>query len=402
MEALRKLERVQSTLAFMDSHGLSSGIDLHSDRFLADLLLFFVQPCGMLSVEKKYSLALDFLNKVTPEVIEELSFFEFDEMDQGEVDVYSGIPSKAMKNDEIELKGPEFLDMPLICLDSMQRANSTLEDFCRSYFMFHGMDANQPKSIFKFLPILSFTESYIYQLDTWNEKNLSKGSKNTASAESTSDNVNMAEKIMEISLPKIFGSDAFNPLISLLQDRGLITDRIIDELKSGILYWALETKLCQALTKKEKILIEDVLKAIHLKSFDYRVLNLLLYQLRGQEVNELHMEFLSVSEFLVEVSDDLYDYEEDVANNTFNILRMFVAFYGATLAPKMLIKCITDAEKSYEALSKKIDPGLVLNYFKRCEEATKEGGLNNSMNANGKWIIPPLILDEDAFRAQNN
>ncbi|XP_078151745.1 ATP synthase subunit B isoform X4 [Carex rostrata] len=376
MEALRKLERVQSTLAFMDSHGLSSGIDLHSDRFLADLLLFFVQPCGMLSVEKKYSLALDFLNKVTPEVIEELSFFEFDEMDQGEVDVYSGIPSKAMKNDEIELKGPEFLDMPLICLDSMQRANSTLEDFCRSYFMFHGMDANQPKSIFKFLPILSFTESYIYQLDTWNEKNLSKGSKNTASAESTSDNVNMAEKIMEISLPKIFGSDAFNPLISLLQDRGLITDRIIDELKSGILYWALETKLCQALTKKEKILIEDVLKAIHLKSFDYRVLNLLLYQLRGQE--------------------------EDVANNTFNILRMFVAFYGATLAPKMLIKCITDAEKSYEALSKKIDPGLVLNYFKRCEEATKEGGLNNSMNANGKWIIPPLILDEDAFRAQNN
>lgn len=120
---------------------------------------------------------------------------------------------------------------------------------CRSYFMFHGMDANQPKSIFKFLPILSFTESYIYQviilcdlltikyhfanvsnsivltkasltqellllflfcfvnklcfqmsdvqLDTWNEKNLSKGSKNTTSAESTSDNVSANSQYLQ-------------------------------------------------------------------------------------------------------------------------------------------------------------------------------------------------------------
>lgn len=84
------------------------------------------------------------------------------------------------------------------------------------------------------------------------------------------------------------------------------------------------------------------MRAIHLKSFDYRVLNLLLYKLRGEEVstkqtpllvsqwiwilylmihiclflsffgtlvekvNELHMDFLSISEFLVEVADDLY------------------------------------------------------------------------------------------------
>jgi hypothetical protein len=51
------------------------------------------------------------------------------------------------------------------------------------------------------------------------------------------------------------------------------------------------------------------MREIHLKSFDYRVLNLLLYKLRGEEVNELHMDFLSISEFLVEVADDLFDYE---------------------------------------------------------------------------------------------
>lgn len=33
-----------------------------------------------------------------------------------------------------------------------------------------------------------------------------------------------------------------------------------------------------------QISVEDVMKAIHLKSFDYRVLNLLLYQLRREEV----------------------------------------------------------------------------------------------------------------------
>jgi hypothetical protein len=35
---------------------------------------------------------------------------------------------------------------------------------CRSYFIFHGLDINKPQSVFKFLPFLSFTESYIYQV----------------------------------------------------------------------------------------------------------------------------------------------------------------------------------------------------------------------------------------------
>jgi hypothetical protein len=115
------------------------------------------------------------------------------------------------------------------------------------------------------------------------------------------------------------------------------------------------------------------MEAIHLKSFDYRVLNLLMYRLTGQQVNEVHMEFLSISEFLVEISDDLYDYEDDVMNNTFNILRMFAAIYGPSEAPKMLAKCIGEAEEKYERFSKKLDPTLSGSYWRRCEEATKEG-----------------------------
>lgn len=150
-----------------------------------------------------------------------------------------------------------------------------------------------------------------------------------------------------------------------------------------------------------QILVEDVMRAIHLKSFDYRVLNLLLYKLRGEKVNELHMQFLSVSEFLVELSDDLFDYEDDVMENNFNVLRMFARIYGASAAPTMLAKCITEAEEKYEHLLRALGPQLAENYQKRCEEATKEGGKITGPSL-GMWTIPPIIQDEDSYRSKQS
>jgi hypothetical protein len=40
--------------------------------------------------------------------------------------------------------------------------------------MFHRLDINEPQSIFRYLPVLSFTESYIYQMDALNEKIVSE------------------------------------------------------------------------------------------------------------------------------------------------------------------------------------------------------------------------------------
>jgi hypothetical protein len=54
-------------------------------------------------------------------------------------------------------------------------------------------------------------------------------------------------------------------------------------------------------------------------------------------VDEVHFKFLSISELLVEISDDLFDYEEDVVNNSFNILRMFLYIYGSQEGPIMLV-----------------------------------------------------------------
>lgn len=43
-----------------------------------------------------------------------------------------------------------------------------------------------------------------------------------------------------------------------------------------------------------------------------QVLNLLLYALRGQQPDAVLLEFLRVDEHLVDIGDDLVDYEDDV------------------------------------------------------------------------------------------
>ncbi|XP_020575518.1 uncharacterized protein LOC110021383 isoform X3 [Phalaenopsis equestris] len=377
MEELRTLQRVQSMLFAIEAAGLSTN-DRDSDRFIANFVLFMGQQRGALDMQKRRDLIYGHLNKVSASTLDVL------------LQTNAGSHSECLSQHDFEgvsyvqIIQTEFEDEAVIKIGAMQRANSTIEDFCCSYFMFHGMDATISQSIFMFLPVLYFAESYIYQLDTLNENELLR------SADDTSEN----------SCHKWSSRNPFEPLVHLLQQQGLMTERIQNELNLGVEYWKLERKLCDGLTKKNTTIgIEDVMRAIHLKSFDYRVLNLLLYQLRGQPVNELHMEFLSVSEFLVEVSDDLYDYEEDVIDNTFNILRMFVGIYGPSKAPVMLAKCITEAEENYDRLSRALDPELCLNYWRRCEEATRQG-CSNLKHGVGKWTIPSIIVDEESFRLQ--
>ncbi|KAI9117053.1 hypothetical protein K1719_012052 [Acacia pycnantha] len=410
MDELMKLQQVQSMLDFMGSRGLAkcpTNSDPQSNRFLANLMLLLIQPCGKLDMDEKCSLVCEFMPRLSATLLEEASHWRSQGGMMKEESSSKGhdpcTPLGCQQNlvgnslqhccdqmtcDNLLRNSDENLAM--VGLDSMQDANSTLEDFCRSYFMFHGLDVSKPNSIFKYLPILSFTESYIYQLDRMNEKLL----QTPANGESVSGGKYEKDAPLLISC---ISKNPFRPLVTLLEHKGLLTRRITEELRQGEEYWGLERKLCHALINKEEILVEDVMKAIHLKSFDYRVMNLLLYKLRGGKVEELHMEFLSVSEFLVEVSDDLYDYEDDVLENNFNVLRMFVRIYGASNAPAMLAKSISEAEDKYDSLLKSLDPQLSLSYQKRCEEATKEGGMISG-HAHGTWNIPKVIIDEELYR----
>ncbi|KAG9451466.1 hypothetical protein H6P81_011431 [Aristolochia fimbriata] len=398
MEALHKLEEVQKMLSFLESRGLSSN-HADSDRFLASFLLFMAQPCGV-SIEMKFHLIAENLSKISAAVVKESHLLVPEDYPQ--VSANPPLPFTVEHGNKCCSLRSSVDDVAMVGLESMQRANSTLEDFCRSYFMFHGMDASNPQSVFRFLPVLSFTESYIYQLDRFNEGLLHLPLEHSSTdriPHSLNDTCKMLKGSRELAKKSVelFRTDPFRPLTLLLEQLGLLTDRIKAELRDGTEYWALERKLCHALNNKTEISVEDVVRAIHLKSFDYRVLNLLLYQLRDQQVNDLHMEFLSVSEFLVEISDDLFDYEDDVVENNFNILRMFARLYGASMAPTVLAKFIAEAEAKYESLSKRLDPNLSSNYWRRCEEATREGG-KSSGHALGTWNIPPVIADEDSYR----
>ncbi|XP_042478202.1 uncharacterized protein LOC122059476 [Macadamia integrifolia] len=400
MEALRRLEEVQRMMTFMRARDLSSDHPHpDSDRFLADLMLLLVKPCGMLNMGKKLHLLSELLSRVSVVILEEALVLTGEGFQQDDVEHHTQFCTE--NKTDLGSWAIDVEDKAVVGLDAMRRANSSLEDFCRSYFMFHDLDVSKPQSIFIYLPVLSFTESYIYQLDRYNEEILHPSTKGDITLERGPDHFSNVYKDKKQRLRKksleAFKTDPLRPLILLLEQQGLLTERIREELRCGQEYWALERNLCNALLRKKDVLIEDVMRAIDLKSFDFRVLNLLLYQLRGEQVNELHMEFLSISEFLVEISDDLFDYEDDVIENNFNILRMFVWIYGASVAPSMLAKCITEAEEKYERLSKTLDPNLSLKYWRRCEEATKEGG-NISGHSLGTWTIPPVIVDEELYR----
>ncbi|XP_048501891.1 uncharacterized protein LOC104895648 isoform X3 [Beta vulgaris subsp. vulgaris] len=373
MEGLKKLEEIQRMLLFMESEGFISGsfsfTSSHSDshRFLAQFLLFLMEPSGKLSIHNKCTLISQHLPKISPRFLEKALVVLPGEQTGILDDSLSVDLNREDANGGCHGLGTNYAsaDVALIGLDAMQRANSTLEDFCRSYFMFHGMDVKSPASIFKYLPMLSFTESFIYQLDTLNEKMVNVTMNKVIIRDGRSNEfIQEAYTTLACSFNKDFESDPFRPLTLLLQYHGLLTERIREELKYGEEYWDLERRLCGA----------------------------------SEQVDDLHMEFLTVSEFLVEISDDLFDYEEDVLENNFNVLRMFIRIYGPSAAPTMLAKYITEAEEKYEKLSQALDPQICLSYQKRCEEATREGGKISGYSL-GSWSIPPLIVDEELYRS---
>ena len=51
------------------------------------------------------------------------------------------------------------------------------------------------------------------------------------------------------------------------------------------------------------------------------MLHLLLFRLLGKPDDEQLLSFLRADEQLVDIGDDLTDYEDDVVNNSFNIYR---------------------------------------------------------------------------------
>ncbi|XP_074562154.1 uncharacterized protein LOC141818588, partial [Curcuma longa] len=125
MEALRKLERVQSLLSLMEGRGISSG-HADADRFLADFIFFLVKPCGIVTMDAKLKIISEFLPKISPKILDEVFLFANEE-DCQQIDTELPLQSSLQKS--LDTQESKFEETPMIGLDAMKRANSTLEDF---------------------------------------------------------------------------------------------------------------------------------------------------------------------------------------------------------------------------------------------------------------------------------
>lgn len=130
MEELRKLEKVQRMVSFMDSHGVSvSNSDHHCNRFLANFMLFLLEPCGDLAIDDKCCLVSELMPRLSSPFVEDAYQHVVAEQESFKQNlVGNALHSCSQMKDNNLLHGYNE-KTAMIGLDSMQKANSTLEDF---------------------------------------------------------------------------------------------------------------------------------------------------------------------------------------------------------------------------------------------------------------------------------
>eukprot|EP00198_Chlamydomonas_reinhardtii_P014441 XP_001703778.1 predicted protein [Chlamydomonas reinhardtii] len=140
----------------------------------------------------------------------------------------------------------------------------------------------------------------------------------------------------------------------------------------GLRYWELEQHICAALLAAPRPLqapaaqltYELVLECHSAKSFDYRVLCLLLFRLSGRPHDERLLAFLRLDEMLVDISDDLCDYE---------------------------VERIGALESQHAKLLAGLPEESQRHYWSRHQEACDGQGAD-------RWVFPPPIYDEEEYR----
>eukprot|EP00983_Pelagomonas_calceolata_P082002 1155782-Pelagomonas_calceolata.AAC.1 len=124
-------------------------------------------------------------------------------------------------------------------------------------------------------------------------------------------------------------------------------------------------------------------------------MHLILWKLAGRQPHPSLLQFLRVDELLVDIGDDLTDYEDDVEHNSFNIFRCYAHLFGAD-APRMLVQRISNLEQLHAQLLAELPIHLQAHWLARHKEASAEGG--SCDGAGSSWEFPSIIYDETAFR----
>lgn len=256
---------------------------------------------------------------------------------------------------------------PTVSFAALERARGTLEDFARTYLPLHGLD---PFEFLRYMPALSFVEAAIYAADEENEVLAASGAHHPTDVHSQSEAA----------------------ILGVLEARRWLHDDVRAHLRSGKAYWALERSICRAMLAGGRVSESDVLSAHELKSFDYRLLNALLYALRGVPPDPRLDEFLRVDEMLTDIADDLFDYEEDVVCGSFNVYRAFIYVHGAQRAQSQLAARISNLEAQHAVLLSALGQPAQRAYGARMDEVFSRPGTRS-------WQMPPPIVGEAEYRA---
>eukprot|EP00928_Gymnodinium_smaydae_P097460 TRINITY_DN8833_c0_g2_i1.p1 TRINITY_DN8833_c0_g2~~TRINITY_DN8833_c0_g2_i1.p1 ORF type:complete len:386 (-),score=90.50 TRINITY_DN8833_c0_g2_i1:6-1163(-) len=305
----------------------------------------------------------------------------------------------------------ESLRTPTLSFESLRRARATVEDFARSYFPLHRVPVD---AFLNFMDVLYFVEASLYESDERNEQEaerlgqLADASGGLPAAEQQLQQPQQQQQqpqqpqpqpqqqpqARRHSLEEAASKDgALRALVVFLRSRNLLDEAVQRELENGLEYWALERQLCAAPLQAT---VAQAQRALRLKSFDYRVLNLLLFQLRGAPYNAKMLAFMRQAELLVEIEDDLKDYNKDVVRNSFNIYRTYVRVHGSA-APRKIRSFIAGIERRYVALrSQALDAELLRLHIARNEEQCSAGPI--MAPATGVWQLPAPVLDETRMR----
>jgi hypothetical protein len=199
-----------------------------------------------------------------------------------------------------------------------------------------------------------------------------------------------------------------------LAARGVLDERVGAELDAGRRYWALERRVCAALGRGVAPDAADVAACHAAKSFDYRVLHCVLHRLLATPYDDQLLAFLRLDELLVDVGDDLTDYEDDVCANSFNIFRQaassreatelhaepslrrcYVALHGPQEAQLQLAAYVSGLEAQHAEALSALPEAAKQRFWARHADASAVPGA-------GRWVLPrPIALAaEQEYRAR--
>lgn len=189
---------------------------------------------------------------------------------------------------------------PYVSYRGLKKSARLLYDFSYFYFPLH--DVPQRK-FFEYYPLLAFVEALVYEADELVE-----------SGQADQQEYKGVKPVTQMK----------NIDLALLKELNLYDPLIEKELEQGEEYYRLENQMMH----DKEVTYDILVRACERRTFDMRVLHRIFFRLLEKPYDERLFELIRPMEILADIEDDIEQYKDDVASNSFNTYRMFVKLYG--------------------------------------------------------------------------